>query len=129
MINKNKTTLIQAVKYGLVGISNTLITALVIAILLKGFGCSDFVSNSLGYIAGVVNSFVWNKKWTFQSEHSWGRSAIRFGIAFAVCYVLQYCLVLLLNKHTTIDTLYNHYIGMIFYTAINFVANKLYTFR
>ena len=125
---KNK-TLIQVLKYGLIGISNTLITAVVIALLLKGFECSDFFSNSMGYIAGVLNSFVWNKKWTFQSDDKWGRSALRFGIAFTVCYALQYSLVLFLNKSLTIDPLYNHYVGMAFYTFINFIANKYYTFK
>ena len=54
-------TVKQAIKYGIVGVSNTVITAVVIWIMMKLFGCSDVVSNMVGYIAGVLNSFIWNK--------------------------------------------------------------------
>ena len=49
-------TVKQAIKYGIVGVSNTVITAVVIWIMMKLFGCSDVVSNMVGYVAGVLNS-------------------------------------------------------------------------
>ena len=55
-------TVVQAVKYGVVGAGNTVITAIVIWVFMKLFGCSDVTSNVVGYAAGVLNSFVWNKK-------------------------------------------------------------------
>lgn len=82
-------TVRQAIKYGIVGVSNTLITAVVIWILMKVAHCSDVLSNVVGYIAGVVNSFVWNKQWTFQSHAGWVKSAVRFGLVFGICYLLQ----------------------------------------
>jgi putative flippase GtrA len=72
----------QAIKYGVVGVINTLITAVVIWIMMKLLGCSDVVSNVVGYIAGVLNSFIWNKKWTFKSTEKWMGSAIRFRVVF-----------------------------------------------
>ena len=51
-------TVKQAIKYGIVGVSNTVITAVVIWIMMKLFGCSDVVSNMVGYVAGVLNSEV-----------------------------------------------------------------------
>lgn len=123
-------TLKQAVKYGIVGVSNTLITMAVIWVMMKVFGCREGLSNITGYVAGIVNSFVWNKQWTFKgSSTGWMKGMTRFGIAFAVCYALQYALVLFLNSHLTIDHYYNHLIGMVFYTAINFLMNKFYTFK
>ena len=74
-------TVRQAIKYGIVGVSNTLITALVIWVMMKGLHCSDVLSNVVGYIAGVVNSFIWNKQWTFQSQAGWV-SSFRIGIRY-----------------------------------------------
>lgn len=122
-------TVKQAIKYGVVGLSNTLITAIVIWVMMKLLGCSDVVSNITGYIAGVLNSFVWNKQWTFQSTASWMSSAVRFGIVFGICYLLQLGLLLYLNAQLTIDPYYNQLIAMAFYTVINFVMNKFYTFK
>lgn len=119
----------QAIKYGIVGVSNTLITAVVIWIMMKVFGCSLVLSNAVGYIAGVLNSFVLNKQWTFKKSGNWGSSAIRFGIAFGICYLSQLLLVMYLDKTLTIDPYYSQLIGMVFYTIINFLMNKYYTFK
>ena len=89
-------TVKQAIKYGIVGVSNTVITAVVIWIMMKLFGCSDVVSNMVGYVAGVLNSFIWNKQWTFRSSAGWigtcrpfrcrVRSVLSVAIgAFSVC--------------------------------------------
>lgn len=119
----------QAIRYGIVGVINTLITAAVIWIMMKWLGCSDIVSNVIGYGAGLLNSFVWNRQWTFQSNAGWWSCGLRFGIVFAVCYLLQLGTLLYLNKHLTIDPYYNQLIAMGFYTIINFVMNKFYTFK
>lgn len=122
-------TLKQAVKYGIVGVSNTLITAIVIWVMMKLFGFSDIVSNITGYVAGVFNSFIWNKQWTFKSDAGWLGSAMRFALVFAVCYLLQLGLLLYLNGHLAIDSYYNQLIAMAFYTVINFLMNKYITFK
>lgn len=122
-------TIKQAIKYGIVGISNTLITAIVIWVMMKIFGCSAVLSNMAGYVAGVLNSFVLNKQWTFKSSDSWVSSAIRFGVVFGICYLLQLGLLLYLNKYLSIDQYYNQLIAMVFYTVINFLMNKFYTFK
>lgn len=122
-------TVKQAIKYGVVGVSNTLITAIVIWIMMKLLGFSDVVSNIVGYIAGVLNSFIWNKQWTFQSSAGWISSAVRFGIVFGICYLLQLGLLIYLNKHLSIDPYYNQLLAMAFYTVINFIMNKFYTFK
>ena len=120
----------QAIKYGVVGLSNTLITMIVIFVMMKLLGCREGLSNFTGYVAGLLNSFFWNKLWTFKgSKAGWGKSALRFAIAFAICYVLQYVVVLLLNAQLPIDHYYNHLLGMVFYTVLNFLMSKFYTFR
>lgn len=122
-------TVKQAIKYGIVGLGNTLITAIVIWVMMKIFGCSDILSNIMGYMAGLLNSFIWNKKWTFESSAGWVSSAFRFGIVFGVCYLLQLALLVYLNANLLIDPYYNQLLAMMFYTIINFVMNKYYTFK
>lgn len=123
-------TIAQAIKYGVVGVSNTLITMAVIYIMMKLLGCREGLSNITGYVAGLLNSFIWNKQWTFKdSSAGWKHSAFRFAVAFVVCYVLQWGLVTVLNAHLSIDHYYNHLIGMVFYTILNFILNKFYTFK
>lgn len=119
----------QAIKFGIVGVGNTLITALVIWIMLKVCGFSDYVSNITGYGIGVLNSFVWNRCWTFHSAAGWRRSAVRFGIVFGISYLFQLGVLFVLNATSGIDPYYNQLLAMVFYTIANFTLNKIYTFK
>ncbi|MDR2389076.1 MAG: GtrA family protein [Tannerellaceae bacterium] len=122
-------TIKQAIKYGIVGLSNTLLSLLVIWLMMKVFRYSDVVSNITGYVAGFLNSFIWNKKWTFKSSDSWQGSVVRFALVFGICFFLQLQILLYLNAHLTVDTYYNQIVAMVFYTAFNFLLNKYFTFK
>jgi putative flippase GtrA len=145
---------IQAFKYGIVGVANTLLTAITIWVMMyilhrsgEEEPVSPFVitiSNTAGFIVGVINSFIWNRLWTFQSKKKWKRDFIRFIIAFLICFIPQLLLVNFLNTHINgsdfrfiigdqplvVSFAYTcQLIGIVFYTSLNFLCNKYYTFR
>lgn len=136
-----KTKIIQFIKYCMVGVLNTLITLGVIFVCKSLLGVNPYVSNALGYIAGVINSFFCNKQWVFKSSGSYWREALRFLAGFGICYGLQLGCVWLLTESPFgslefaiagfvisgygIATL----LGNVVYTLANFVYNRLVTFR
>lgn len=97
------------------------------------------ISNLTGYIVGIINSFLWNRKWTFQSKNHWKGEFIKFVSVFLICYIPQLLLVNFLNIYTTIQFSIEPFvishaytcqlIGIVFYTSINFLLNKFYTFK
>jgi putative flippase GtrA len=137
----------QALKFGAVGIVNTLLTLIVIWMMTEWAGFAALISNITGYAVGLICSYIFNKIWTFKSSVGWGKSAIRFFLVFAVCYGLQLIVLLILNRYFIenpplytffspflhvfkIDPpFYNHIVAMAFYTFFNFVINKFYTFK
>jgi putative flippase GtrA len=150
----NNKFIVQAFKYGIVGVLNTLVTAVVIWLMmhwifnLKGAENASStvvsVSNIVGYGIGLINSFVWNRKWTFQSNKSWKTEFLKFTGMFLICYLPQLLLVMLLNRYANVPVLVFHLlnhpymlssayicqlIGMVFYTVLNFLCNKYYTFK
>ncbi len=126
---KLPTSIIQFFKFGVVGVINTLITALVIWILLKVFHFSDYFSNIVGYIAGLINSFIWNRKWTFAGNHKIKDTVFKFIITFAISYLLQLGNLYLLLNYTNIDAYFCQLLSVVVYTIANFVLNKFYTFK
>ena len=144
---------IQVLKYGIVGVANTLLTAITIWIMMYILHPSNekpvssaiiTISNITGYIIGLINSFIWNRLWTFQSKKHWKRDFIRFITAFLICFIPQLLLVNILNKHIhgndfrfiignqplVVSFAYIcQLIGIVFYTSLNFLCNKYYTFR
>jgi len=56
----------QAVwRFGLVGVSNTAVDFAVF-FLLTAAGAKAAVAQAVAYGAGVINSYIWNRRWTFQ---------------------------------------------------------------
>ena len=133
--------MLRFIKYCMVGGLNTMLTLGVIFVSKSVFDVNPYVSNVLGYTAGVINSFLWDKKWVFRSHGGTYREALKFLIGFAVCYVLQFITVWLLNQSSFGDieidiavfTLSGYgiatIIGNVVYTVANFIYNRLVTFR
>jgi putative flippase GtrA len=131
----------QFIKYCIVGVLNTLVTLGVIYLCKSMLGWNLYVSNALGYIAGVTNSFFCNKQWTFRSKGSYRREAVRFLVGFGICYALQFVLVWMLTQSDFGDFDFRFFgivisgygiatlLGNVVYTLANFVYNRLVTFR
>jgi len=119
----------QLVKFAIIGVSNTLITAVLIWIFLRWLHFNDYLANVLSYIIGLINSFVWNRNWTFADKgHVW-TSLIKFAAVFVVCYLIQLGTLSLLLKYTTIDNYVSQLLAIVAYTIPNFLINKYFTFK
>lgn len=134
--------MLQFIRYALVGVINTLVTFGVIFICKSLLGINPWVSNALGYVAGIVNSFVWNKRWVFRTSGNYAREATAFACGAAVCYLVQLGAVWALFNLTPLRgwmytiagfTLSGYglatVIGNVVYTVAYYIYNKLVTFR
>lgn len=128
-LNNKIGLLVQFVKFGLVGVSNTIITALVIWLLLKVLGVSDLPANISGYIAGLINSFIWNRRWTFESKSKVKDTVFKFILTFVISYLLQLGVLYVLLHYLPVDAYWCHLLAMVVYTLVNFILNKFYTFK
>ena len=135
-------TSVQFLKYIMVGCLNTGITLGVILGCKSLLGINPYISNAIGYIAGLINSFIWNKNWVFKSQKGYTREALKFAIGFGLCYGLQLLVVYLLNSTSFgnyqwdllgIFTLSGYGVATLFgnivYTIANFIYNRLITFN
>ena len=137
----------QAAKFGVVGVLNTLLSLAIIWIMTKKMGSAEATANLTGYIAGLINSFFLNRKWTFRSKGKVFGGAVKFFLVFVVCYLLQFGVLLFLNHSCPenpplysffkpvlsvlkIDSLfYIQMVSMVVFTVANFLINKYYTFK
>ena len=137
----------QALKFGVVGLGNTLLTLGIIWIMTELLEYSAILANVSGYAIGIISSYFFNKQWTFQSAVGWKKSAIRFFMVCGICYVVQFIVLVILNRYYLENpplytffepvlaifkigtSYYIHIFAMVFYTLLNFLFNKYYTFK
>lgn len=61
----------QALKFGVVGVINTAVDLGLYFILthwIPFFADQQVLAKALSYSAGILNSFLWNRSWTFKSN-------------------------------------------------------------
>ncbi|WP_338758386.1 GtrA family protein [Massilia sp. METH4] len=114
-------------KFLTVGVLNTALTMVVIFVSKAWFGLADVPANALGYVIGMVCSFVLNKTWTFSHRGDTVQAAIRFVLVAGVAYlvnllVLQLLLGLGLNPYAC------HIVAMPFYTLVFYLGSKAIVF-
>jgi len=63
-------SLVQFVKFGLVGVSNTAVDWIVFYILINfAFPSQHSVAKAISFTVAVLNSYLWNTVWTFKKEY------------------------------------------------------------
>lgn len=124
-------TVIQVVKFMTVGVLNTLIDAVTYFILTRGLGLMALpvLAKSIAYIVGMINSFVWNRNWTFKSQTSTWRAAFLFTLTHLVALGINAGVMALSINLLALPEV----IGIVLATAAafvwNFLLNKLVVFQ
>ena len=136
-------TLIQLIKFGIVGVINTCVTLLVIFVCKSLLGINEYMANGLGYVAGVTNSFLWNRAWVFHAsgDGKFRQQMTMFFIGFGICYVMQFLVVWGITQSAFGTVEYDlgffvisgygiaTLIGAVVYSVANFIYNRLVTFH
>ena len=136
---------IQLLKYGVIGVLNTLITMVTFYLLNTKLDLSYGISNVTGYVLGVINSFLWNRNWVFKSNDNFRRELLLFVCGFLICLALQLCVSWILLEGLGWKNLPDDIIpffpmqkagqnivmilAMVVYTLANYAYNRFVTFR
>lgn len=140
-MSRTKRSVLQFTRFCVVGVLNTCVTLIVIFVCKSWLGINPYISNALGYVCGLINSFVWNKQWVFRSSRGYAGEAARFAVGFALCYAVQLLVVWAISSGSFGSRVFDvcgfalsgygvaTLVGNAVYTTCNFIYNKLFTFR
>lgn len=119
----------QFVKFGIVGVSNTLITLVVYTLLLKVFGVWYVAASAVGFLVGAANGFVWNRRWTFAEHVGDALTPVRWFVVQGCGLGLDLLLIYLLVQYAGLDKLLGQVCATAVVTVLTFFANRAWTFR
>ena len=121
-------SLLQPLRFILVGIANTLLGLSVIFAAKALAGLDDFVSNLLGYGFGLLLSFFFNRKWTFRHNGRIYPTAGRFLLAFLLAYMANLMTLYGLRDGAGMNSYLAQTIGIMPYTVIFYLGSRYYVF-
>ena len=120
---------IQFLKFGIVGVSNTLITFGIYTLLLKVFGVWYLAASAIGFIAGATNGFLLNRRWTFRGHVGDALTPVRWAIVQTCGLGLNLGLLYVLVHDAGVDKLLAQVFAQAVVTVATFAVNRAWTFR
>ena len=126
---QGKEELKKLVKFGLTGVGNTLVDMAVSSLLLLALGANVYLSKAIGYCAGMLNSYLINRSWTFHSaQRFFSGQLLRFVFSNLVTLGLSMLLIGVFARVGLAD-LFAMLLSTCVTLAVNFLFSRLWVFR
>lgn len=121
----------QAVKFLFIGVLNTALDIGLYLALTRWLGLASLpvVAKSVSYSAGVINSFFWNKSWTFRSKASAWVTLAPFVLANLAGLAVNAGVMQLYLKGLNLPEIVAFGLATASTLAWNFVISKFVIFR
>ncbi len=121
--------LVQFIKFGIVGVSNTALTLAVYTVLLKVFGVWYLAASAIGFAVGATNGFLLNRRWTFRVHVGDALTPAHWAIVQSCGLGLNEGLLYLLVHDAHLDKLLAQVFATAVVTVTTFLVNRAWTFR
>jgi putative flippase GtrA len=120
---------VQLGKFSLVGASGYVVNLVVYTALLKGAGFHYALAATCSFVVAVTNNYIWNRLWTFHDQRGHvGWQGVRFLVVALVAYGANLA-ILAAFVESGVDKVLAQAIAVILVTPLNFLGNKLWSFR
>jgi dolichol-phosphate mannosyltransferase len=120
---------LQLLKFSLVGASGYVVNLAVFSILVLTTDLGHLLAAVGSFLVAVTNNYTWNRLWTF--NRSRGRVAHQGARFFVVAVLALVANLIVLDTLVALSVgeILAQAIAIVLVTPINFVGNKLWTFR
>jgi putative flippase GtrA len=120
---------VQLGKFSAVGASGYAVNLAVYTALLKGAGFHYALAATCSFVVAVTNNYTWNRLWTFHAQRGHvGWQGLRFLVVALIAYGVNLGLLSALIAFG-VDKVLSQAIAIVLVTPLNFVGNKLWSFR
>jgi len=120
---------VQLAKFGVVGASGYAVNLAAYALLLKEAGLHYAAAATGSFLVAASWNYWWNRSWTFRDQRgSFGIQGMRFFIVSAAVYGANLGVLAALVS-SGLGKIIAQAIAIILVTPLNFLGNKLWSFR
>ena len=119
----------SAIRFGLVGVANTIVGLVVIAALLQA-GVGDYLANAFSYAVGLCLSFLLNRSWTFEVRGQIDRGEVqRFLAVFALSFTANLATLTFMRMLGFAEDMIGQGAAMAAYSICFFLLSRRFVFR
>lgn len=129
-MNKLQSITGQFVKFGIVGVSNTLISLFIYYIFVLISVNLYVVGSIVGFAVSVLNSYYWNNRYVFKKENrNHAKAIFRTYLSYGATGLLSILLLILLVEQLHVSEFAAPIINLIITVPLNFLLNKFWAFK
>jgi putative flippase GtrA len=120
---------VQLAKFASVGATGYVVNLAVYTALVRGAGWHYVFAATVSFLVAVTNNYAWNRLWTFRDQRGHvGFQGLRFLTVALAAYVANLGILAALVE-LGVDKIVAQAIAIVLVTPLNFVGNKLWSFR
>ena len=119
----------QLLKFCVVGFSGTVVNFAVYATLNKWFNVHYLIAATFSFLAAVTNNYLLNRHWTFRGKRGhFAYQGLRF-LVVSTCVLGLNLGILHVLVQAGFGTLFAQAVAIAACVPVNFLGNKLWSFR
>ena len=126
---RRRESLLQFIEFVTVGASGYVVNLMVYALALEQLGLHYAAAATASFLVAASWNYTWNRAWTFRSQR--GRvtaQGVRFLLVSATVYGANLGVLAVLVS-SGLDAILAQAIAVVVVTPLNFLGNKLWSFR
>lgn len=128
-----KKNIVQFIKFGIVGLSNTLVSMLCYYVFYFFNADLYLIGSIVGTILSIANAFFWNDKFVFPGNNKELKNKLcrllKTYISYGGTSILSIVLLWIEVNLFSLDKAYAPIINLIITIPLNFIINKFWTFK
>lgn len=118
----------KGVRFLIVGAINTAVGYGSYAVLIS-IGLQYLIANTLATIIGVINSYLWNRFFTFKSKGKAMSEIVRFSLVYATSYCISMLFLYLIVGRLGVNVYIAGALNIIITTIISWFGHKNFSFK
>ena len=122
-----KNTVLQFVKFGIVGLSNTVLS---LALYYAGLwiGLQYILASVVGFILSVFNSYYWNHKYVFENNGFDFKDLMKTYMSYISVFILNLITMIVFVEVLGITDKVAPILNLVYSIPLNFILNKYFVF-
>lgn len=129
MIDITPELIYKIFKFGIVGVTGMVIDFGTTWVAREKLKWNQYIANSCGFSLAVINNYIINRLWTFESTQAWLPEFGRFALFSLIGLGLNNLLLYIFHEKAKLNFYFAKALAILCVFVWNFLANWLFNFR